>query len=364
MKQLNLSITRMALAACLLALGTADLMAQQRFSSGSSRFGSSSSRSRSSSQYGANAIGEAIFEVDPDTGQLIVIADDETNEHIKQLLSRLDRPVPQVLIKVLFLEVTYSNDLDVGTNLAYNRLESDGDQTLLTTIFGFPESLRGGNATLVHDDLTGIITALAKVGKLEVLSRPSIMARNNQEAVIIVGQEVPFIRDSRITEQNTTINTIEYEDIGIILTVTPFIASDGKTVELQVAPEISTLTGETVTISESVNAPVFAKRSAETNVIVPDGKTVVIGGLMENKKTESIQKVPILGDLWLLGALFRRTVIQNSKTELMIFLTPHVVKDTYEYVDLTKQEKGEAELIPKAYSPEELDKYLPNVDDD
>ena len=146
-----------------------------------------------------------------------------------------------------------------------------------------------------------------------MLSRPSIMARNNQEAVIVVGSEVPFITNSRITDDGQTINTIQYDNVGIILRVTPFITSDG-TVEMIVAPEISTLTDQTVPISNNASAPVIAKRSAETVVVTPHGQTVVIGGLMETQRTETVQKIPILGDIPFLGIPFRRTIKARSKT--------------------------------------------------
>ena len=117
-----------------------------------------------------------------------------------------------------------------------------------------------------------------------MLSRPSIMARNNQEAVIVVGSEVPFITNSRITDTGETINTIQYDNVGIILRVTPFITSKG-TVEMIVAPEISTFTDQTVPISNNASSPVIAKRSAETVVVTPNGRRSVIGGLMQTQQT-------------------------------------------------------------------------------
>jgi general secretion pathway protein D len=199
--------------------------------------------------------------------------------------------------------------------------------------------------------------ALASKGKVEILSRPSIMARNNQEAVIVVGQEVPFITNSRITDDGQTINTVTYDNVGIILRVTPFITSEG-TVEMIVAPEISSLTDQTVPISNTVGAPVIAKRSAETVVVTPDAKTVVIGGLMETQRVESVQKVPLLGDIPLLGAAFRRTIKNDVKRELMIFLTPFIVNKPSGLEHLTSAEVKKTQLMRKAFTPEEYDRYL------
>ena len=175
---------------------------------------------------------------------------------------------------------------------------------------------------MLTDDWSATLRALSTRGKVEVLSRPSIMARNNQEAVIVVGSEVPFITNSRTDALGNLTNTITYDNVGIILRVTPFITSEG-TVEMIVAPEISSLTAQTVPISSTVSAPVIAKRSAETVVVTPNGQTVVIGGLMETQRIENIRKIPLLGDIPGLGAAFRRTIKSDVKKELMIFLTPH-----------------------------------------
>jgi general secretion pathway protein D len=168
------------------------------------------------------------------------------------------------------------------------------------------------------------LQALAQTNKLDVLSRPYILTSDNQDADITVGDEVPFITESRLDENSNTINTIQYQDIGIILDVTPHIKPDGLVV-MDVDPQISSLTGESVPIQAGVNAPVFELRSSQSRVEIQDGQTIVIGGLMQDQRTNHVNKVPILGDLPLLGNLFRYTSDDKTKTELLIFLTPHVV---------------------------------------
>lgn len=326
-----------------------------------------------STGYSADKVGEATFEIDPDTGKLIVIADDETNAYIQQIIDSLDKPVPQVLIKVLFLEVTHGNDLDLGleASLRYGGktvgIDTDGDgrpdedvvqfEDTLETIFGVAAAADGAFWRVLREDFDMTIHALAQVGKLEVLSRPSILARNNEQAVITLGQEVPFITNSRVTQDGQIINTVTYEDVGIILDVTPHITSDGL-VEMVVAPEISTISGETVTVTEGISAPIIAKRAAQTTVVVPDGMTVVIGGLMEDNETELVRKVPLVGDLPWIGTLFRRTIKSKTKTELIIFLTPHVVMRTANLEPLSASESRNARLVPKAFTEPELDQHL------
>jgi general secretion pathway protein D len=339
---------------CLLA--TSDLSAQMRSSARSGMGGARDS-------YGASVAEDIMFEYDQETGSLIVITDEETNQHIQRIIESLDRPVPQVLIKVLFLEVTHGDDLDLGVEGLFEfKGNNADDRNIVEAAFGLAAETQGGFFRIIEEDLEVTIRAIAEVAKLEVLSRPSILARNNQPAKITIGQEVPFVRNTRITQDGQIINTVEYEDIGIILEVTPHITSD-RLVELEVMPEISTLTGETVPISDTIDSPVFAKRSAETRVVVPDGKTVVIGGLMEDNETLTVRKVPLLGDIPWLGVLFRRTITSKAKTELLIFLTPHVVEGPSQLRDMSLAEKNKTELVPKAFSDEQMDKYIDNLDD-
>ena len=345
-----------ALTALLVCAFAGTLVGQNRGRT-QSGFGGGGGGGGNTRQYAPNTmLGDAVVEIDPETRSLIIITDDETNDAIRQVVSSLDRPKPQVLIKVVFLEVTHRKGMDLGAegSLTYTKNGTDGS---VESLFGLGMQTSGGFARLMNDDFQVTLRAIAETGKLEVLARPSIIARNNQEAVITIGKEVPFIRNTRVTDTGQTINTVEYEDIGIILRVTPFITSDGQ-VEMIVAPEISTTTDETVPISDTIDAPVFAKRSAETVVVTPNGKTVVIGGLMQDQKTESIRKIPLLGDIPLLGLLFQRRITENEKTELLIFLTPEIIEQPSDIAAVSDAEQGLLKIAPEAFTDEELEKYV------
>lgn len=363
-----------------------------RPSFGGSSFGGSSQGRSGSGSTSTPSIGNATFEIDPQTGSLIVITDEDTNMQIQDIIDNLDRPAPQVLINVLFLEVTHSDDSDIGVEGSV-RFNGPGMEEVVGSALGIPawanfvqgsvtstrdgdvvtETVtpgtwtRNGNATggyvsISKDNYDLTIRALAELGKLEVLSRPSILVRNNEEATITIGREVPFIRNSRIDDDGDIINTIEYEDIGIILEVTPRISPSGL-VEMYVYPEISTLTGETVQISETVDAQVIAKRSAETTVIVEDGRTAVIGGMIQDQLVETERKIPLLGDLPLLGRLFRRNIKAKSKTELVIFLTPHVVNTMNDLQAMSIREADKATMTPETFTDEQLDRFIDNLRD-
>jgi len=314
-------------------------------------------RSGGDRQYqNSTMIGDATITSNAETRRIIVVTDDETNENIRQVIESLDKPKPQVLINVVFLQITHNKDIDLGTELTHrgtylgNNLVSTA-----TTLFGAPQT--GGFYNLVNGDINATIHALSTIGKTEILSRPSILARSSQQATIMVGQEVPFITNSRISDTGQTTNTVQYQDIGIILRVTPFITSEGL-VEMIVTPEISALSDRTVAISDTVNTPVIDKRSADTVVVTPSDRTVVIGGLISNQMTNQDSKVPLLGDIPLLGHLFKRTAKQNSKTELLIFLTPHVVQHPDDLSKLTEIERGKLELKSSTFQPEDVNKFL------
>jgi len=284
---------------------------------------------------------ETYFEADTDTNSLLILTSTKNYERIKPILDELDKPVAQVLIKVLFAELSHSNGVDLGTTFSMLNLRSDGGSTETETTFGAP--LQGLQVTTIEGEIDFTVSALQDTGRLNVLSRPYILTRNNQTARITVGEEVPIATG---TSQGTATTTTTYEyrdDIGIVLDVTPSINPDGV-VNMIVTPQITTRTGETVQISEELFPEVFATRSADTRVAVRDGQTIVIGGLIEDQVTNTVNKVPILGDIPIAGHLFKRTVKEKSKTELLIFLTPHVAKDTDRLTPISDLERSRSNL--------------------
>lgn len=375
-----------------LALGlglVATLSAQAQFPGGFGGFGqnrqNSANNASGTRQYNNNTqVGSATISSDPETGRIIVITDEETSEHISQVISNLDIPKPQVLIKVVFLEVTYNNGYDIGIEGGFaNKTVGKGDgqgtvsganifggsalnsiaTNLQVNSLGLPVSAIGttppgaGLYQILGTDYEATLRAIATAGKTEVLSRPSILARNNQPATITVGQSVPLITNVRYDNFGNAINSVSYEDVGIILRVTPFISNDGL-VEMIVSPEISSLTDQTVAIANGVSVPVIAKRSADTVVVTPDGQPVIIGGLMQNNKTGSESKIPFLGDIPLIGNLFKRQIKSNSKTELMIFMTPHIVQTPGQLLALSERERANSVLPKKAFTESDMNQFL------
>jgi general secretion pathway protein D len=337
---------------------------------------------RTSTQGGVGQpLGGADISFDPETRRLIVVTDDKTAAQIKEVVTGLDRPSPQVLIKVVFLEATYSKNSDIGFSGGYTHdTKLQGVSGVAGQAFGGPAitALTGANSVLsqaapgsgvysiLGSDFQATLSAIARAGKTEILSRPSILARNNQSATISLGQQVPLIGNTRFDNFGNQINTINYQSVGVNLSVTPFISSDGN-VEMTVTPEISSLAdrAQWVAISSggtngaaAVLAPVINSRAATTTVVVPDGQTVVIGGLMENTQADAENKVPGLGDIPLLGNLFKRKTKENVKRELMIFLTPTIVTAPKQLVDMSIEERQNQRHAPKAFPLQEMDRFL------
>lgn len=364
---------------CLLASALAGTAQAQGFGGfgGFGGGGTGGTGGRTATAGSGQPLGGADISFDPETRNMIVVTDDKTLEEIKKVISGLDRPSPQVLIKVIFLEATYRKDSDIGFAGGYNHNPNPGGNSgVAAQGFGTAPikdlasvaalaAPGAGIYSILGNDFQATLRAIATAGKTEVLSRPSILARNNQAATISLGQQVPLISGTRFDTFGNQINTITYQSVGVNLSVTPFISSDGN-VEMVVTPEISSLADRSqwVAISGGTNAvaaPVINSRVATTTVVVPDGQTVVIGGLMENTQTESESKVPGLGDIPLLGNLFKRKVKENVKRELMIFLTPTIVKAPAQLADMTTDEKLNKKIAPKAFPQEDLDRFLDSL---
>jgi len=328
-------------------------------------------------------VGNATIYVDPDTQNIVVIADDPTSLQISNVIANLDRPKPQVLIKVVFLEVTHSDSLDLGVEGAWGKSIGNSMTGNVANVFGLsglngivtnfnsvgpltaspalsPLATGGPNGMyeLLGKDFQATLRAIATAGKAQVLSRPSILARQGQPATIVVGQSVPLVTSvSYAGLANTPVNNITYTDVGIILKVTPYISPEGY-VEMILQPQNSSIDPTlTEPIAAGVNAPVIDQTSADTVVVTPDSQTVVIGGLMGSDKTSTESKVPLLGDIPLLGSLFRHRTSNSAKNELLIFLTPHIVPMPSELASLSAREQAHM-LEPKSYSEQELDRFL------
>jgi type II secretion system protein D len=277
---------------------------------------------------------------------LLLSASPKYFQTVAAMIDELDQPPPQVLVQCLLAEVALDDSTDLGFEWMFSSTHR-GTTYKVGTDFGVAAAWAktgGLNLSITGGDLTFFLRALQSQGRLEVLSRPQILAVDNQQSQINIGERVPFISSSRITETGSVLNTIQYEQVGVILKVTPRINPDGL-VRLEVHPEISEVAEATVKITEGLNAIRITSRTADTTVTVQDGHTVVIGGLITTRDSARDNKVPLLGDIPLLGALFKSTTRVKKRTELMIILTPHVLRNARQADWLTERNLNRVEAM-------------------
>jgi general secretion pathway protein D len=312
--------------------------------------------------------GQVTAIADPNTNSIIVVTSPENAEIIRNVLDQLDRIPEQVMIETIIVEATLdaSNKLGVEWNLVQNNVfGAHGNTGSVGSDFGLAGQTgldrQGFRYTLAGGALTGFIQALQTDTKFQVLSTPRIFTSNNVEAQINISQRVPYVVSSRQDALGSFTYNYSFEDVGIVLTVTPRITSNGF-VTMQVTQTANELQGFT-----DFNAPIVNQREADTTVSVKDGDSIILGGIMRNTVNSTVKKLPILGDIPILGNLFKSTSKENVKTELLVFLTPHIVRDAAEAQRL--RQEGENQMSPitrdslnkvlKPLPPTETQKALP-----
>ena len=316
---------------------------QQNGTSNQSQSSSSSSNRQSSPNRasGSTASGNSELSIVADSGtnSIIISAQPEMMLSLSSLIHQLDIRRAQVLIEAIIVEVSQDDGIGLnaqfassygGTSFsdngvstadlasAYISADEDDDYDDLSdalsdisgSIFGFGDS-----------DWAFIIQAVSTSSTANILSTPSITTLDNEEASFVVGDEVPVITGSSSSSSSSeTFSTVEREDVGIKLKVTPQI-NKGDTVKLNIEQEVSSVQGST-----SVDI-IFATRSLKTTVLAKSGATIVLGGLIAEEVSESVEKVPWLGDLPLIGWLFRSTISSTDKSNLMVFMRATILRD-------------------------------------
>ena len=306
-----------------------------------------------------SGVRETVIQADESLNAIVVRADPGPMSELQDLLEQLDVRRTQVLIEAAVVEIQLRDRRDIGVETAV--IDRRGQTTPLasTTLDGVISNLllniAGGSntdgETITPDVLAGlarvsrptlaaarvdmdgisfgaIVTALATDRNANLLSTPSIMALDNQEATIVVGQRVPFRSGSYTTDTGAGINnpftTVQREDVGLTLKVTPHI-HDGTSVRMEVDQEISNVV-ETAIGSTSFADVVTSQRQITTTIVAEDQQIIVLGGLIQDNLTKNNKKVPLLGDIPGLGFLFRSTSNDRRKTNLLVFLRPTVIK--------------------------------------
>ena len=304
---------------------------------------------------------DATIEADEGTNSLIITADADEMAALEAVIYQLDIRRAQVLVEAIIVEMEVIDGQDLGLQWLFandsgvygSQVSQDvstagaisqavlGDNSSSTNVMGdfdlgrLAAALAGSpGLTLgwgaVDDDLsmTVILNALKKQSNANILSTPTLLTLDNQEAYITVGQNVPFVTGAYTntgsggTGVQNPFQTIERENVGITLTVTPHI-NDGDSVVLDIEQEVSSLTG----LSSIASDLITNERKIQTKVLAGDGRTVVLGGLIKDNVQDGTQRVPVLGSIPLLGRLFRNDAVEVTKTNLLIFIRPTIIRD-------------------------------------
>ena len=313
---------------------------------------------------------------DKPTNSLVITADPDTYVIIEDIIKKLDIRRSQVLVEGLIAEVSLDTARDLGvewrlidqpdgTQVFASAVGSDNTGALNpitadpTNLLSTPGFLVGALRNTIRIDIGGseqqilnipvLLRAFQGNTNVEVLATPNLLTTDNEEAEIIVGEQRPFLTSvNRMPDAGivNVSNTFDFRDTGITLRITPQI-SKGRTVRTELFLEITRFVSES-----EVGAVTTTKRSTKTTVVVDDGQTIVLGGLLQDSQNEANTSVPCLGSVPLFGFAFKQSQVQSSKTNLLIFLTPHIIT-THDDVDRVTTHKQE-----QAHRPEAIERKL------
>jgi len=312
----------------------------------------------------AEAEKNALVWADPQNNALIITAPPKVMRTILDIVQALDRRRPEVLVQAIIAELDISKTDDLGVNwAAFSKndkvplggyVEPVGGTSLVDLVAagesgasGLSDSLLAGTTigvgtlTAGGESFAAMVRALQDDTTTNIMSTPSAVTLNNQAATLKDVEEVPFVTGQYSTPTTTTtgsvtpFQTVQQEEVGIILKVTPTISAEGNAVMLKISVESSSLVGTTTTTLEE---PETAKRSIDTNVLIENGGVVVLGGLIQNQQNRDNNGVPLLADIPLLGNLFKARNDSATRNDLMIFIKPTILRDQFEAADATRSD--------------------------
>jgi general secretion pathway protein D len=277
------------------------------------------------------------------SNSLLVRATESDWALVQEVIQGVDLRPLQVLIEVTIAEVQRTHDLDIGVSGQVTRNRNNRADTAFAPSTAnardFILALTGGNGTIQYDVA---IAALQERGDVKVLSLPVIIAQNNRQAVLNVGSSRPFVQISQTVPNDPSgrVQTVQYIDVGTVLTITPTINPDGY-VNLQVQQQDNSATNQV-----QFDAPIINKREATTQIFIKDGQTTVIGGLADNMNSNDVSGIPFLSRIPIIGPLiFGRTTRSTATNELFLFLTPHIISSDEDIDRLRNAVKQGSDLL-------------------
>ena len=306
---------------------------------------------------------------DRGTNSVIVYGTKEEYEGLKDLISKLDTRRKQVLIAATVVEASTRNLLDIG--IRWQALGKYGGASfkgstmseiygafssgnfLLGTFSTSGKEINIGGTNFFFPDLALLFSLLETGSGFNIVSNPKVLTLDNQPALIKVGQVIPYAEGVKFDINGQPIITYDYKEVGLELNVTPHISGDNLrlTINLSLEEIIDFVTNEIGATSYTV--PVTSNREVNSDVVIENGQTIILGGLVSTKTLKTIEGIPLLWRIPILGRLFRRDVKQDDKTTLFIFITPYVVSSPEELSRLTEEHKRISDEIIKRLKEKE-----------
>ena len=278
------------------------------------------------------------------TNTLLVTGPPQAFTMVESMIEQLDRRSVQVFIEVAIVDVTLDDESKFGIEWNWTSTQRSGrnlDQTAGTD-FGLSKETSGLKYSVISDNLKALLHALKTRSNVKVYSTPTITTADNVEATISIGRDEPYVSSEMETTGGNFRRTVDFKNVAIALTVTPHVTEASDLITLDVRQTINEIIGR----EPELNAPIVASRLAETTIMVKDGQTIVIGGIIKENQERVTRRVPLLSEIPILGELFKSRHWRHQKSELMVFLTPHVLKDDDDVDETTELEFGKLTYPP------------------
>ncbi|WP_284348614.1 secretin N-terminal domain-containing protein [Roseisolibacter agri] len=315
-------------------------------------------RPDSGAQAAGALVGQTVIVANAPTNALIIRTQPPNFPLLRETIEALDARPVQVMLEVTVAEVALGRGTEFGIDWAAEGRNTTGGVANSAAQYGnrVADTLPVGNPGLLvrrllrFDDLDvrALLRTVSTRNQVKVLSTPEILAMNNREARILVGSKVPFVASSRLGDFSRD-QAVQYQDVGTTLTIVPTV-NDDDYVSVQILQEVSALTSQT--LPSALNAPVITTREAATRAVLRDGQTVVIAGLIGDERFVEQTGIPLLMEIPWLGNLFRKSSVTRNRTELAIFVTPHVVRADADADRLRERARRRIDSVPSA-PPEE-----------
>jgi type II secretory pathway component GspD/PulD (secretin) len=349
---------------------------------------------------------DVVIVPEPISNTLLISATPQYFAELYRIIEQMDQMPPQVVIQVMVAEVILDDDQEFGVEFGlqspvlFNRsifsvpATTSGSVNVGAPAFNFNSTAPLPNSTVVNPGVVGLqglgnlnvgrispngnaggfifaaqsqsfsllVRALKTQSRLDVLSRPQVMTLDNQTAAVSIGQDIPIVSSSSVTATGLVTTSVDRRNVGVLLRVTPRITPEGK-VLMRIFPEVSSVIAQPVQLGNGVQSTAFNIEQVETSCVAQDGETVVIGGMIQTRDLKNETKVPGLGDLPYVGAAFRYRTQVREKREVLVILTPHVVRSQVEADRVLSEEARKTDWIlsdvNRIHSPPDMYKIVP-----